>query len=319
MAARPSTRKPSSGSGRPSARADRRTSGTSGRAPARRRPCDGRLDLTSRRLRVGQAHVTDWILRIARHQRGELSRPLPQGAPPRTGAAPNPRSARRDRDRAGARAAKARSPRRSGRARDSGRRGRRRRPRTAPARRSETLRASAGGAPPPHAAAPRARARRRRPGTLGGGLSQRAGGVEVEPARAQEAGQQEIGRPPGRGRAAGPARIGHGLAGAIVVHLQRGQRLPGARELGIDGHHLPQIAAGGVARERRRAGRIVARELAGQCQPDGETGAPPGARAPPSPRRRAAPSGGKGVAVVAQRLPPRRVGRPRRREKTPTE
>ena len=134
-----------------------------------------------------------------------------------------------------------------------------------------------------------------------------ASGVEVEPARGERARQQQLRRPPSGGGARGrPGRLDR-VARAFVLQRQRGEIVPGTRQVGIDGDGGAQRAAGGVARDVRGSRRIVVghrtreREAQGKPRPGAEP-ADRGERVV----RRLDPLGDRRRAVVGERSGRRR-------------
>ena len=288
MIARPSTRNSSSGSGTPSARAARCTSGTSGRPRAARR----------------SSRAPPWTVR-----RRPARRRAAAGAVGRSDRAPPAAPSRPARRRAGPTPSSsvARSPTRSSR---SG------------SRRSASRSAAIGArqiAPRPHALdarldVPAARLQRRlQPGlllqrapvlrappqrldhrtgrvrqpTLVDGREARAGrrldgavGVELQPARRERAREQQLRREPsGRGARGGPPRL-YRVARPLVLQRERREIIPGPGQRRIDGDRGAQRRARRIAGDARRTRRIVVRDGGCQRQPEGET------RPRPQPRHR---------------------------------
>ena len=288
MIARPSTRKSSSGSGTPSARAARCTSGTSGR-------------LASNAAIVSRAAVACPAAACASASRSRRCGSFGSRATRRDISA-SAASCRPD-----AESSVARSPTRSSR---SG------------SRRSASRSAAIGArkiAPRPHPLdarldVPAARLQRRlQPGfllqrapvlrappqrldhrtrrvrqpTRIDGREARAGrrldgavGVELQPARRERAREQQLRREPsGRGARGGPARL-YRVARPFVLQRERREIVPGPGQRRIDGDRRAQRRARRIAGDAGRTRRIVVRDGGGQRQPERET------RPRPQPRHR---------------------------------
>ena len=259
MVARPSTRNSSSGSATPSARAARSTSGTSGRAASNAVMVSRAAAPSGGRLRVGETHPAQRIVRIAPDQRAisaMASACLPSAASTWPDRSPDPRAPVPAQRRAQQRPRRARSPRA---------RRRSTRASTLPPQRPAPSPGAPRGELAPVAAPGRASPRSSRTASRreGGGppARQRLGpGVEVEPARRERPRQQQRRRPPARGGARRfPGRVDR-VARAIGLEGDRRQLVPGRARLGIDDRGAQRVSRPvlGEASGRVESSRAIA-------------------------------------------------------------